>query len=72
MGIGGEHASTTTPPAMTRISRRSSLNALQTAMVDRNIHAAREVVLDSHLTRLSRFTPADYDKAAWVYNNRPA
>ena len=41
-------------------------------MVERLAPWAAEVILDSHLTRLSRFTPADYDKALWVYNNRTA
>lgn len=58
------------------IARRSSLNILQQRMVERLTPWAREVVIDSmaRYTRQStgRFTVAEYEKAAWVWNNRAA
>ena len=59
---------------MARFSRKSSLNVLQAAMVKRLAPWAREVVEDSMARYVGkstgRFTVAEYEKAAWVYNNR--
>ena len=61
---------------MTTLSRRSSLNILQQRMIERLTPWAGEVVRDSmaRYTRQStgRFTVAEYQKAAWVWNNRAA
>ena len=59
---------------MASLSRRFSLNVVQQRMVERLTPWAQEVVLDSmaRYTRQStgRFTVAEYQKAAWVWNNR--
>ena len=61
---------------MASLSRRSSLNILQQRMIERLTPWAGEVVRDSmaRYTRQStgKFTVAEYQKAAWVWNNRAA
>lgn len=56
------------------MTRRSSLNASQAAMVERLTPWAREVVEDSMARYVGkstdRFTVAEYEKAAWIWNNR--
>ena len=61
---------------MASLSRRSSLNILQQRMIERLTPWAGEVVRDSmaRYTRQStgKFTVAEYQKAAWAWNNRAA